>query len=157
MARRELLSVPEVAVILGITRQAVLKRIRTGRLEATKIGRNYVVPASALLRDPGDADPVLSEVVSRLAEAYRPERMYLFGSSARGGRSFDGDYDLLLVVPDDASDERLRARLAYEALWGLDAAVDVLVWRRSAFDRRARVPTSLPATVLREGILLRAG
>ena len=28
--------------------------------------------------------PVLAEIVRRLAEAYRPERIYLFGSTARG-------------------------------------------------------------------------
>lgn len=140
--------------MLGITRQAVLKRIRAGTLEATKVGRNYVVPAAAIGRD-HDGDPVLTEIVRRLVAAYRPDRVYLFGSSARGDRSPGSDYDLLLVVPDDATDDRVRARRAYEALWGLDAAVDVIVWRRGEFDRRAQVPTSLPATVLREGVRLR--
>jgi len=155
MARGDFLSVPEVAEILGITRQAVLKRIRTGKLEATKVGRNYVVPAITVHRGGDDTDPMLVEIVRRLVEAYRPDRVYLFGSSVRGDRSAWSDYDLLLVVPDDATDDRVRARRAYEALWGLDAAVDVLVWRQSAFDRRAQVPTSLPATVLREGVRLR--
>jgi hypothetical protein len=31
-------------------------------------------------------DPVLAEVVRRLVEAYAPERVYLFGSKARGMR-----------------------------------------------------------------------
>lgn len=156
VAHPELLSVAQVAEVLSITRQAVLKRIRTGRLDATKVGRNYVVPASALRPSPATADPVLAEIVRRLVVAYEPERVYLFGSVARGYAGTDGDYDLLLVVPDDAPEERLRSRRAYEVLWGLGVAVDVLVSRRSAFDARARVRTSLPATVLREGILLHA-
>jgi predicted nucleotidyltransferase len=52
----------------------------------------------------------------RLIAACQPERIYLFGSVARGDADQDGDYDLLVVVSDDAPPERRRSRLAYEAL-----------------------------------------
>ena len=55
-------------------------------------------------------DPRLAEVVRRLVEAYEPERVYLFGSHARGDAGPDSDYDLLLVVPDDAAPDRRRSR-----------------------------------------------
>jgi hypothetical protein len=64
------------------------------------------------------SDPRLGEVLRRLVEAYQPIQVYLFGSHARGEAGPDSDYDLLLVVPDDASPERRRSRLAYERLWG---------------------------------------
>ena len=51
------------------------------------------------------SDPVLTEVVRRLVEAYCPERSYLFGSVARGEAGPDSD-------SDDAPPERLRSRLA---------------------------------------------
>jgi excisionase family DNA binding protein len=156
MPEPRLLSVAQVAERLGITRQAVLKRIRSRRLPAAKVGRAYVVPASALSESPAERDPVLGEILRRLTEAYEPERIYLFGSAARADTDENSDYDVLIVVPDDAPPERLRARIAYEALWGLGAAVDVVVWRRSAFEARAEAPTSLPAIVLREGVLLHA-
>lgn len=105
---------------------------------------------------PGVDDPALDEVVRRLVEAYQPERVYLFGSVARGEAGPDSDYDLLLIVPDDAPPERRRGRLAYEVLWGTGVAVDVLVWTTSQFESRAHLPASLPATVLREGKLLHA-
>jgi len=57
--------------------------------------------------------PKLAEVVQRLIEACAPERVYLFGSSAREDAGPDSDYDILLVVPDDATPERKRAKLAY--------------------------------------------
>jgi len=101
-------------------------------------------------------DPRLAEVVRRLVEAYHPERIYLFGSVARGDAGPDSDYDLLVVVPDDAPPERKDSKLAYRVLWGTGAAADVIVWERSRFERRARVVCSLPATVLREGQLLHA-
>ena len=156
MATNEFVSVAQAAELLGITRQAVLKRIRTGRLQAAKVGRNYIVAREAIMPPPAAGDPVLDEIVRRLAAAYEPEAMYLFGSAARGEGGPNSDYDVLLVVPDDASVERLRARRAYEVLWGIGVAVDVLIWRRSAFEDGADVSTSLPATVLREGVLLYA-
>ena len=160
MTEREFLSVTEAANLLGITRQAVLKRIRAGRLRAMKVGHGYVLPRAAVSLGANDAaahrDPRLTEIVRRLVDAYKPERVYLFGSTARGDGGQDSDYDILLVVPDDGPADHLRARRAYEVLWGLGAAVDVVIWRRGAFDARVTVPTSLPAAVLREGILLHA-
>jgi uncharacterized protein len=102
-------------------------------------------------KTPSVEDPVLAEVVRRLVEAYLPERIYLFGSVARGDAGPDSDYDILVVVPEDAPPEHLRSRLAYRVLRGTGAAADVVVWPRSSFERRARVAASLPATVAREG------
>jgi predicted nucleotidyltransferase len=96
-------------------------------------------------------DAALAEIVRRLVEAYKPERIYLFGSKARGDAGLDSDYDLMVVVPEDAPPERHRSRLAYEVLWGTGTAADVLVWTRQKFEDRLHVRASLPATVMREG------
>ena len=102
-------------------------------------------------------DPVLSEILHRLVKAFQPERIYLFGSKARSDAGPDSDYDLMIVVPDDAPLERRRSRLAYQALRGTRTAADVLVWTRAAFDSRLHLSASLPATIVREGKLLYAG
>lgn len=101
-------------------------------------------------------DAVLAEVVRRLTDTYRPERVYLFGSKARGDDGPDSDYDILLVMSDDAPENRRSGRLAYEVLWPTGTAADVLVWRRTQFDSRVHLKASLPATILREGQLLYA-
>ncbi len=98
----------------------------------------------------------MAEIVRRLVEAYQPQRIYLFGSMARGDTGVDSDYDLMVIVPDDAPPDRQRSRLAYQVLRGTGAAADVLVWPKSSFERRLHVVASLPATVTREGILLYA-
>ncbi len=101
-------------------------------------------------------DPALAEIVRRLVEAYQPERIYLFGSAARGDADSDSDYDLMVIVADDAPPERQRGRLAYQTLRGTGTAADVLVWPKSSFERRLHVAASLPAGIAREGILLYA-
>jgi uncharacterized protein len=101
-------------------------------------------------------DPELYEMVRRIADVYHPLRIYLFGSKARGDAGPDSDCDLLVVVADDAPPELRKSKLACEKLWGGSAPADVLVCTDSWFHSRARVITSLPATVLREGKLLYA-
>ena len=96
----------------------------------------------------------LAQIVERLIRAYEPERIYLFGSMARGDAGPDSDFDLLLVVPDEAEPARRRSRLAYETLRGTGTAADILVVTRTDFDSRLHVLASLAATVAREGMLL---
>lgn len=98
----------------------------------------------------------LAPIVERLIEAYKPERIYLFGSKARGDYGPDSDFDLMVVVPDSAPNDRKRSRLAYEVLRGTGTAADVLVYTRGAFESRLHLAASLPATVLREGRLVHA-
>ena len=62
----------------------------------------------------------------------------------------------MLIMPDDAPAELLRARRAHSALWGLKTSADVVVWTRGRFESSLHLKASLPSTVLREGKLLYA-
>lgn len=44
MEKREYITLPELAKILGITRIAVYKKVKKGQLPAQKIGKMYVIP-----------------------------------------------------------------------------------------------------------------
>lgn len=114
-------------------------------IDPAKTGGRLVAPVD---------DPTLAEITRRLVETYRPERIYLFGSRARGTAGPDSDYDLLVVVPDDAPPALRRSTRAYEVLWGLSTAGDILVWTHTAFSERLHLRASLPSTVEREGRLL---
>jgi predicted nucleotidyltransferase len=104
------------------------------------------------INDP--SDPVLDEIVRRLVKAYQPLQVYLFGSAARGDAHASSDYDLLVVVPDEAPSEHRRSRLAYKALRGTGVAADVVVCTRSYFEPRRQLKASLPGIAIREGRIL---
>jgi predicted nucleotidyltransferase len=101
-----------------------------------------------------DTDAVLAEIVKRLVAEFQPERIYLFGSRARGDAGPDSDYDLLMVLGQLSEPAYRLAQRAHSLLWGLGTAADILVWPRQAFDQRLHLRASLPATVAREGVLL---
>ena len=97
---------------------------------------------------------LLQEIVDRLAQGLRPERIYLFGSRARDQASEASDIDLLVVVPDSDLPRHRRESLSYDLLWGLTVPVDVIVLTQAEFQRASRVKTSLASTVQAEGEVL---
>jgi len=115
--------------------------------------RGRMAPAA---RRPSADDPVVAEIVRRLVELYRPERIYLFGSSARGTAGPDSDYDFMVVVPDDTPREVRETKAVFRALFDIDAPIDVLVWTRHEFDQRLHLRVSFPSTVASQGKLLYA-
>lgn len=108
------------------------------------------------LKIPTKDDLLLSEIVRRNAVAYCPEKIYLFGSVARGDADADSDYELIVLVPDDAPESLRSSDPAYRAVADLDRSGDFLVWTHGAFEKRLHIPSSLPAAVLREGVVLYA-
>lgn len=101
-------------------------------------------------------DPIIEQIVHRLVAALAPERIYLFGSHARGDAGPDSDYDVLVVVATSTLPRYRRGQAAFDALLGIGVAKDVLVLTHDEFERQRTVVCSLPATVEREGALLYA-
>jgi predicted nucleotidyltransferase len=108
------------------------------------------------LKAPSADDPVLQEIVRRLVAIYRPERIYLFGSAARGDAGPESDFDLMVVVPDDTPREVRENKGIFQALLDIDAPIDVLVWTRQEFDQRLHLRVSFPSTIVQEGKLVYA-
>lgn len=101
-----------------------------------------------------EEDPILREIVQRLVNALHPERIYLFGSQARGEAGANSDYDLMVLVDGPAEPLYRLSQKGHRTLWGIPAAVDVVVWDRETFDARLHLKASFPAAVVREGKLL---
>src|SRR5688500_4449672 len=78
----------------------------------------------------GAEGALLDEIVRRLTEALAPERIYLFGSRARGDAGPDSDYDLLVVVREYVGDRRAMSVEGFSALTGLGISKDVVLMSR---------------------------
>ncbi len=78
-------------------------------------------------------DRTLEDIIRRVVEVARPERVILFGSAARGEMGRDSDVDLL-VVKEGVHRRSLAGRI-YENLYGVGAAVDVVVVTPSDIER----------------------
>lgn len=75
MNNKEFFSTSEVAKVLGISRVAVFNRIKKGKILATKVGRNFVIPKSeiesVLGRELSEKDKkIISEGVKKVLEEY---------------------------------------------------------------------------------------
>ena len=92
---------------------------------------------------------VLNDIVRRVVEVARPERIILFGSAARGEMTRHSDVDLLIVT-DTSDGHRLTARI-YGNLRGVDAAVDVVVVSPGDMERYRDSHALVIKPALREG------
>jgi predicted nucleotidyltransferase len=92
----------------------------------------------------------LQLVLQRLVERLATEEIWLFGSRAEGRARPDSDYDLLAILPNEASDEDLDPVSAWMLVRRLGIAVDVVPYRRVEFDEeKHEIDTLARAAFLR--------
>jgi uncharacterized protein len=100
------------------------------------------------------APPVPLDLLDPVVAYFRPRRVILFGSAARGDGGFDSDIDLLVVVDDDVPPERLTLKAGYESRRSYRRAADVIPVRQQTFERNRRIPGTLSEAASREGIVV---
>jgi excisionase family DNA binding protein len=78
--KREYMTIPELAKMLGISRIAVYKKVRSGKIKAERIGRNYAIPRSRTAgaakkeltgRDKRRIDAAVRKAVREYGETFR--------------------------------------------------------------------------------------
>jgi predicted nucleotidyltransferase len=92
----------------------------------------------------------LTDIVRRVVEVAKPQRIVLFGSAARGEMGPHSDVDLLVIKGGRFHRGRLVEAI-YRNLYGADAAVDVIVVTPEEIERYADDPCLIIAPALREG------
>lgn len=97
---------------------------------------------------------LLKTICDRLIEALHPERIYLFGSHAYGAPGKASDLDLLVVVRHSAKRMLDLDREARRAIGSVGVPVDVMVYTREKFDRRASWRANFEHTVRSNGRLI---
>ena len=93
------------------------------------------------------------ELLDPVVHYFRPQRVILFGSRARGEATRDSDIDLLVIVDDDTPPEKLTWKAGYEAHRSQRAA-DVLPMRAETFERYRNIAGTLAAEADADGIVV---
>jgi predicted nucleotidyltransferase len=94
------------------------------------------------------------ELLDPVVAYFRPRRVILFGSAARGENGPDSDIDLLVVVDDDTPPEKVTARAGRESRRLYRQPADVIPVRENTWRRFSRVVGTLPYAARTEGIVV---
>ena len=98
-------------------------------------------------------DDALNEAVKRLAENFKPQKIILFGSRARGTGDARSDFDLLIIC--DVKENRRALMIKMDrALRGLGLARDIVILTPEEFERDRRAPGTIARPASREGKVL---
>ena len=95
----------------------------------------------------------MDEMVRRIVDRFRPEKIILFGSFARGTASEDSDADILVVMPVKGS-KRKQATEIDISLLGLDLPTDVIVATPEEVEKYRNQIGTIIHPALREGKVL---
>ena len=91
-------------------------------------------------------------VIERIVELLEPDEVWLFGSRARQTHGPDSDWDVMAILPDSASEDKLDLVNVWRQLRELRRMrVEVFPIRRSDFDDVRHTPGELAEAVAREG------
>jgi HEPN domain-containing protein len=94
------------------------------------------------------------ELLDSVVAYFKPQRVILFGSAARGEAGPDSDIDLLVIVDDTTPPEKLSLRAGYEARRAWRHPADVFPMRAETFERNRNIVGTLSAEADNEGIVV---
>jgi predicted nucleotidyltransferase len=114
-------------------------------------------PRAARPRRTHDARPaktVPRELLDPVVEYFKPQRVILFGSRARGEATRDSDIDLLVIVNDDTPPKKMTWRARHEARRSYARPADVFPTRAETFERERNIVNTLAAEADLDGIVV---
>jgi HEPN domain-containing protein len=89
-----------------------------------------------------------------IVEYFKPQRVILFGSTARGEAGRDSDIDPMVVVDDDMPPEKLSLKSRAEARRNYRRPADVFPIRAAVFERDRNIIGTLAAEADIDGIVV---
>ena len=89
----------------------------------------------------------ISEIISKIANGYKPEKIILFGSYATGNPTKDSDLDLFVIKETDLPkpDRTVQVR---KILYGLMVPIDLIVYTPKEINESINNPFSFVYEVL---------
>jgi predicted nucleotidyltransferase len=99
-------------------------------------------------------DPRLQSALEGIVALVDPEAVLLFGSRARGDHDDASDWDLFVVLPDDAVLGIARPSKLRQAASRSKLPIHAVACRRGVFEAKRDDPNSLSHDVARDGVVL---
>lgn len=96
----------------------------------------------------------ISDLLARVVASWKPKQVWLFGSRARGTAVATSDWDLLVVVPDNADESVLDPVSAWRLRKETRIRADLVPCRKSDFDEDSTTPNTLAFEAATRGRLL---
>ena len=94
-------------------------------------------------------------MADRIVARFKPEKIILFGSHARGEGGQDSDVDLLVVMPVKGSKRKTRLNIR-QALRDIHIPKDIIVSTPEEFAWRKEIAGTIERPAVREGEFLYA-
>ena len=99
-------------------------------------------------------DPRLQSALEGIVALVDPEAVLLFGSRARGDCDDASDWDLFVVLPDDAAPGIARPSKLRQAASTSKLPIHAVACRRGVFEAKRDDLNSLSHDVARDGVVL---
>jgi len=94
------------------------------------------------------------ELLDPVVAYFKPRRVILFGSRARGDARPDSDIDLLVIVDDDTPAELVTIKAGFESRRSYHRSADVIPVREETFRRNARIAGTLSRAATLDGVVV---
>jgi predicted nucleotidyltransferase len=94
------------------------------------------------------------ELLDPVVAYFRPRRVILFGSRARGDDGPDSDIDLLVIVDDDTPAEKVTTKAGFESRRSYRRAADAIPVREETFRRNSKIAGTLSRAATLEGVVV---
>ena len=98
------------------------------------------------------SEETIKETIERLVKTAKPQKIYLFGSYARGDARNQSDLDFLVIEHTIRSRRKEMVRL-HDAIRSMRIPVDILVASEAKFNEWADVPGTIMYKAKTEGRL----
>lgn len=100
-----------------------------------------------------DFEKEVQNITRQIIEKYKPEKIILFGSAARGEKHQDSDADFLIIKKETPlyGADRIRelSRLIHRNI-----PTDFIIYRPEEFDKRLEMGDPFLKSILKEGKIL---
>lgn len=100
-----------------------------------------------------DFEKEIQNITQQIIEKYKPEKIILFGSAARGEPNLDSDVDFLIIKKETPlyGADRIRE---LSRIIERNIPVDLLIYRPEEFQKRLQMGDPFLKSILEEGKVL---